>query len=196
MIEYEVYPLSDLLSADKADIDVEKLKVSMSSFKCRREVDMETFLSSKAITYDNSAIGRTFLIVDKYELDKGNFVIAGFYTIAITTVNIEALSANQKKKLLGNIPNRNSLKNAPALLIGQIGRNDNYSHDDLPGVVILNECYSDLRRAQQITGGRILILECRKETFEKFYSHQGFKKFYDTSDDHSLYTVYKNFKPN
>lgn len=195
MIDYEVYSLSDLLSADSSDVSKEKLIASMSSFKCNREKDMEVFLCSQSILYDESAIGKTFLIIDKTELLNGNFIIAGFYTIANSTVNIESLSGNKKKKLLGNIPNRNKLKNAPALLIGQIGRNDAYNHDDLPGEIILQECYSDLRRAQNITGGRILILECREKTYEKFYSNHGFVKLYDSPDEHGLYTVYKNFKP-
>ena len=52
-----------------------------NDFTCEREKDLEIFLRNKAITYDNSNLGKTSLIIDKDSFDQGKLDVMAFFTI-------------------------------------------------------------------------------------------------------------------
>ena len=118
---YIVIPLGELLNAE---YDQEKLEQSFQKFSCQRETDLEDFLKDKAILYENTNFGKTYLILDKEELDKGSFIVMAYFTIAQKSVDISAISNKQKRKMLGSYPGRDNLKSIPAYLIGLLGGGD------------------------------------------------------------------------
>lgn len=189
MINYKVIPLGDLLCEDYSE---EKLINSFKKFSCNRENDLEDFLNNKAILYERTNYGKTHLIIDIDRLKKDDeFVVAAYFTIAQKSIDISALSKNKKRRMLGSFPGRDSLESVSTYLIGQLGRDDNYSHYQLTGEQILNECYHSISTAARIVGGNLVVLECREHMLEKFYEPNGFKKLYDQLDSQNLYTLYK-----
>ena len=184
---YIVIPLGELLNAE---YDQEKLEQSFQKFSCQRETDLEDFLKDKAILYENTNFVKTYLILDKEELDKGSFIVMAYFTIAQKSVDISAISNKQKRKMLGSYPGRDNLKSIPAYLIGQLGRSDSYSSQQLSGTDILNECYNAISMAARIVGGNLIILECRECMFSNFYEKHGFKKLYNDLSKDKLYTLY------
>ena len=97
----------------------------------------------------------------------------------------------KKRKVLGNYPGRDGLSSIPTYLIGQLGRSDLYTKEDLPGEQLLNECYHAISKAARIVGGKIIILECREKMYDKFYKNQGFNDLYGELSEEGLYTLYK-----
>lgn len=188
MRDYLVIPMGEILSRG---YNQNKIEDALKKFSCHREVDLENFLIRKAIPYENSNFGKTYLFVDKKELNKGNFVIMAYFTIAQRSVDMAQLSNKKKRKVLGNYPGRDSLNSIPSFLIGQLGRCDDFTNDDLSWEQILNECYHAISLAARIVGGNLLILECREHMFGRFYEGQGFKKLYDELNEEGLYTLYK-----
>lgn len=168
-----------------------KVLKELKKFKCSRETDLENFLHKNAIIYEESNIGKTFLIMDEDLLDLGEWKILAFFTTGQSSINISNITKSKRKKLLGNIPGRDNLQHIPVLLIGQLGRDDNVNSHELPGEIILNEAYEVIRKAVMIIGGKLLILECREHMFSKFYQNQGFYKLNDSSDSSGLLTLYK-----
>lgn len=166
-------------------------KDAFRRFSCQREADLETFLNNKAITYENTDFGKTYLIVDMDLLKEGVFSIIAYFAIAQKSVDLSVLSNKRKRKVLGDYPGRDGLNSVPAYLIGQIGRNDAYTSADLTGEQLLKECYHAISMAARIVGGKLLVLECRECMFSNFYEKQGFKKLYDELNDEKLYTLYK-----
>ena len=185
---YKVIPLGELLGKE---YNQDKLNTAFKRFSCQREADLENFLQEKAILYENTNLGKTYLILDSTELENKNFVIAGYFTIAQKSVDISEISAKKRRKMLGSYPGRDKLKSVPAYLIGQLGRCDSYSSLQLPGDTILNECYNVISLASMIVGGNLIVLECRDGMFSKVYEHLGFKKLYDSLNDEKLDTLYK-----
>lgn len=185
---YKVIPLGELLSKE---YNQDKLNTAFKRFSCQREADLENFLQEKAILYENTNLGKTYLILDSTELENKNFVIAGYFTIAQKSVDISEISAKKRRKMLGSYPGRDKLKSVPAYLIGQLGRCDSYSSLQLPGDTILNECYNVISLASMIVGGNLIVLECRDGMFSKVYERLGFKKLYDSLNDEKLDTLYK-----
>lgn len=188
MKDYKVISLGEILASK---YDIQKIEDSLKKFSCQRETDLENFLVRKAITYEKTNYGKTYLCIDSEELDRGNFLVLAYFTIAQRSVDISSLSNRKKRKVLGEYPGRDGLNSVPAYLIGQLGRCDSCSKDDLSGHQLLNECYHAISLAARIIGGNLLILECREHMFGKFYEHEGFKKLYDGVSVEGLYTLYK-----
>lgn len=189
MINYIVVPLGELI---RTDIKEKGIEEAFKKFSCNRETDLEDFLSNKAITYEKTNFGKTHLLIDLDELNKNEEVsIVAYFTISQKSIDISDMSKKKKRKVLGEYPGRDGLKSIPAYLIGQLGRCDKYSSEDLPGQQLLNECYHAISMAARVVGGKIVVLECREHMFEKFYENQEFKKLYDSLNDEKLYTLYK-----
>lgn len=168
-----------------------KIEDALKKFSCHRETDLEDFLVQKSITYDKTNYGKTYLCIDEDALDNEEFKILAYFTIAQKAIDISSLSKKKKRKLLGAYPGRDGLNTIPAFLIGQLGRCDSCTSEDLPGEQILNECYHAISIAARIIGGNLLVLECREHMFEKFYEGQKFNKLYDDLNEEGLYTLYK-----
>ena len=188
MKDYKVIPLGEILNSEYKQTKIED---AFKKFSCQRETDLESFLIYKAIPYQKTGFGKTYLCVDSEKLEEGEMSIMAYFTIAQKSVDITSLSNKKKRKVLGDYPGRDHLETIPAYLIGQLGRSDQYSNDDLSGEQILNECYHAISLAAMIVGGNMLVLECRQHMFGKFYEKQGFKKLYNEVNDEDLFTLYK-----
>ena len=145
----------------------------------------------KAISYEKTNFGKTYLCVDAEELELGDFCVMAYFTIAQHSLDISELPKKKKRKVLGNYPGRDGLSSIPTYLIGQLGRSDLYTKEDLPGEQLLNECYHAISKAARIVGGKIIILECREKMYDKFYKNQGFNDLYGELSEEGLYTLYK-----
>lgn len=188
MINYVVLSLGEML---REGFDTTLIEEAFKKFSCQRETDLENFLVNKSITYENTDFGKTYLIVDEDKLKEEVFSIIAYFTIANTAVDISGISKKKKRAALGNHPGRDGLNFVSAYLIGQLGRNDDYTSDDLTGEQILNECYHAISSAALAVGGRLLVLECRECMFENFYEKHGFKKLYDELSSEKLYTLFQ-----
>lgn len=188
MIEYCVIPLGEILSKEYNQALIEN---AFKKFSCQRETDLENFLVHKAIPYEKTNYGKTFLLIDEKKLENKEFSVLAYFTIATKSFDISNLSKKQKRRVLGEYPGRDNLKSVTAYLIGQLGRCDSCEGVDLNGQQILNECYHAISVAARVVGGNLLVLECRECMFEKFYQNQGFLKLYDELSQEGLYTLYK-----
>ena len=79
MKDYIVVPLGEILNKG---YDETKIETAFKKFSCHREEDLENFLMQKSITYEKADIGKTYLCVDKEDLEEGNFSIIAYFTLA------------------------------------------------------------------------------------------------------------------
>ena len=188
MKEYKVIPLGEILGKE---YDEKKIENAFKKFSCQREIDLENFLIHKAVPYEKTNYGKTYLVIDLEKLLQDQFIVIAYFTIAKKSLDISNLSKKKKRKVLGEYPGRDSINSVPAYLIGQLGRCDDYKNIDLDGQQVLNECYHAISLAAKVVGGNLIVLECRECMYEKFYEKQGFKKLYDELNNEGLYTLYK-----
>ena len=193
MKEYVLISLGEMLSNGMKEDNIQEV---FKKFSCQREADLENFLVRKAITYEKADFGKTYLFIDREKLENNEVEVMAYFTISQSTLDISHLSKKQRRKAIGEYPGRDSLSSIPTYLIGQLGRCDSYSNEDINGERILDECYSTISVAAQIVGGKFIILECREQMFSKFYEGKGFRKLYEDLNENGLYTLYKkvNFK--
>lgn len=188
MKDYCIVPMGEIINKE---YDEGKINTAFKKFSCQREIDLENFLVQKAIPYERTNYGKTYLAVDAQKLSDGIFDVIAYFTIAQNSLDISQLSGKKKRRVLGRYPGRDSLKSVPTYLIGQLGRSDEYTNADLSGQTLLNECYHAISLAAKVIGGNLIILECREHMYEKFYEGQGFKKLYDDVNEEGLYMLYK-----
>lgn len=64
------------------------LQSYLSSFCCEKDADIESFLRTRAVSFEKLSKSRTYLILDEDQLDQGEFVILGYFTLALKVLII------------------------------------------------------------------------------------------------------------
>lgn len=149
----------------------------LRTFKCTKNIDVQDFLhsSEKAIRMQKESATRTYLV-----LDSDNDEIAAYFAISIKPVILcedHKLSKTKKKKLQVHSLENSKFEVIVTLLIGQIGRSELYSRDDIDLKMILNFVFGILLKVRDYIGGRVILVEVDKS--EKLISHYekyGFEK--------------------
>lgn len=144
---------------------------------CERDPDIADFLITKAIKFEKLGKSRTFTICNESE---GRLQIVAYFTLAIQVFNIpEGYSGNKIKHLngFGSKINGRFITEVPAILIGQIGKNDLHK-DKIDGKQLMQFCMSTVLAGQATLGGRVVFLECKNIEYlvNTFYPTFGFKK--------------------
>ncbi|EIC5074575.1 hypothetical protein ACN930_002266 [Vibrio parahaemolyticus] len=155
-----------------------------SDFSCPKNPDLEIFLKTKSIRFEQSDNSRTYLILDSESTDILAYFSISFKEVSLTQAE---LSKNQVKKLDGI--NKHS-ERVRAYLIGQIGKNFAIPQNPISLPNILEEVYAIIEAAQALVGGRAIILECGKvNKLIDIYRDNGFDVLIQ-SDEEPLVTMY------
>lgn len=141
--------------------DEEKTQELISIFVCKKDLDIENFLKTRAIQFEKLGKSRTFFIFDE---DSDDFNILAYFTIAIQVLKIpEELISGRKAKLLDGFSSKIKgfkITEFPSILIGQLGKNETFV-DAISGSEVLEYCLATVLEGQALLGGRIIILECK-----------------------------------
>lgn len=186
---FDIISLSDIhqeddSSLDKSSLDVvEAIRSGIESFKCAKSPHHEDFLKKKAVDCSLHHTSKTYLMIDidaLYEwIDTGNRadqIICAFFTIGISSISIidEKISSKRRKKLKVHTFTRDDA--IGCFVIGELCRADCVDRSSLPGLDILDACLGVIKNAQDIIGGRIVLVDSRNKVFETLYAKRDFKK--------------------
>lgn len=184
ILNYTIISLQDLLA--KYNGDKEAVKGILNTFDCLNNLDVDRFLKEKALTFDEQSLSKTHLVFTSY---KDKMVLVGYYTLAIKHFVIKKaiLKSHSGKNINSRLRQRiNKFAQCDvdtgqyfisAPLIGQLGKNDNYTNL-IRGDVLLKYACDKVREIQAAAGGRIVYLECEdKPSLIEFYSRNGFYNF-------------------
>lgn len=147
----------------------------ISIFVCKKDEDIENFLKTKAIQFEKLGKSRTFFIYDE---DGKEFKILAYFTLAIQVLKIpDELISGRKARLLDGFSSKIKgvkITEFPAILIGQLGKNELYS-GTLSGSELLEYCLATILEGQVRLGGRIILLECKNKPYLiSLYERFGF----------------------
>ena len=150
---------------------------AIKNFTCQ-DVEVETFLKTKALDFDQRNKSRTYLLIDGG--NDNEIVILGYYTLTMKSLPFGAETSKSAKKKIDGF--RSDVDSTEAVLIGQLGKNYNYK-DKINGKIIIDYALDDIYRTQNIIGGRITFLECQNsEKVIKFYQENGFVFLQDSGE--------------
>ncbi|MHB9924583.1 acetyltransferase [Clostridium botulinum] len=151
------------------------VKDFISDFKCSQNQDIENFLKSTSIRFEEADKSRTYLVIpkdDKFKIKDNKLVILGYFTLGMKHINIgEGVSKSQIKRLDGFKKDATSLN---CYLIGQLAKNDLYQ-ENIEGYEVLEYAINTLKECYSLIGGRVVLVECEDTPkLIKFYKDNHF----------------------
>lgn len=157
----------------------------LSTFSCPKNSDVEKFLHSTSIRFEESDNARTYLMLS----DETSEIMA-YFSISFKELSLEnaKISKGEVKRLDGINKHAEKLK---VYLIGQIAKNFNIDNNTVQLDDILSASYAVINDAKALIGGRAIILECENnQKLIALYEQHEFKKLNITNDADSLITMY------
>jgi len=100
-----------------------KLLEKTRPFSCG-EPDLDNFFREDAVLYADQALGKTYCYVLK---DDPSIIVCAF-TVSNESVRIDLLPGSRRKKLSAAIPREKQMRRYPAVLIGRLGVNVDFSN--------------------------------------------------------------------
>ena len=177
MSNFEVINILDMIES----VGEDATKSILSEFSCSRNKEIERFVRQNAIEFAKKKMSVTYLVYDE------NVSLAAIFTLAHKALEISdvGLSETVRKKLrrFSTLDKSKDSYNVSAFLIGQFGKNDNYSGEVLNGVNLMDFTFGVLLKVQHDIGGSIVYLDCEEnEKLLNFYTKEPnlFRPFGDT----------------
>jgi hypothetical protein len=136
----------------------EILERKIEDFSCARDIDVERFLKKDAIRYENEGYGRTYVYVTGDEMQSR---IAAFFTVAITSTDFRDVSKNRKRKVLHSKPGRDSQDFFGGIIIGQLGRADDFNGSDINGHEMIEDAETIIEFGREHIGGKLVYIDCK-----------------------------------
>ena len=152
------------------------LSDALNNFKCYKDIDIETFLNSKALEFIKRGLCSVYLIVNEQAFDKGYIQIEAYFTLSHKTLIPEGISKNKIKTVSGF----NNTTSIHFVLIGQLGKyiqktNDNIISSKITGKEILDYAFDIIRTASDLIPCRCVLVECKEDQkVQKVYKDYNF----------------------
>ena len=163
------------------------LSSTLSSFSVPLNSEVEDFIRNKALQATKLKSSISYLVVDEDLAD-----IIGYFTLLVKPFTIQAKRLSSKnRRLIARFSEENTETGdytASVYLIAQIGKN--YAIEEqlqIPGGDLLNMALDKLRAAQELVGGKLVLVEREADRAKllEFYNANGFKSWngrYDKKD--------------
>jgi hypothetical protein len=166
-------------------VSLEKVNEIISSFFCPKDPDIEDFLKNKnkAIQLEKLSLSRTYLLFDEEQLKVKNFVLLGYFTLALNIFHFDdlPLSKSQIKKFMGFAQFKEK-KEVAVYLIGQLAKNQKYA-DLFDGKIFLEYAFSEIRNSKKSVDGRLILVESKNlPNLIEFYHKNDFTLIREDTD--------------
>lgn len=161
------------------------LRQVLSTFSCKKNVDVEKFLLNQSIdfTKKNQSVTYTVFTPDYADL-------IGYFTITIKPISVNGAGfSNTVKRKIARVSEQdpeNGNYSLSAYLIAQLGKNfSNNVNELITGEQLLEFAVEKVEELQYMAGGMVVFLEAEnEEKLLDFYEANGFKRF-DTKETKS-----------
>lgn len=177
---------------DKADDEQKQqcLSLALNSFSCSQDLDIETFLHTKAIDYLNRNWCSVYLILDELLFLKGELKIEAYFTLSHKTLIV---NENMSKTKIQKIVGFKTAKSLQFVLIGHLGKNiakkvnGTHIRSDIKGKEILDYAFEVIYASNDLIPCRCVLVECSDdEKVKSVYENYGFK-FFQNDGIHNQY---------
>ncbi|MFS0985219.1 hypothetical protein [Enterococcus durans] len=156
-----------------------------SSFSCKNNPDIISFLKDTALINEYRHLSRTFFITDKDE----NWL--GMFTLALKDLDISELTSSQKKKYIARQKSGKHINSIPSILLGQFAKNDKCS-DFFNGKLLMSYCLLAIETIRSHIGGKLVILDSvNYSKVIQFYENYGFKAYGELVSSEKTGEVYQ-----
>lgn len=175
------------------------LKQVLSTFSCKKNVDVEKFLLNQAVDFTKKNQSVTYIV-----LTAKSGLMVGYFTITVKPISVNGAGfSNTVKRKIARVSEQdpvNGTYSLAAYLIAQLGKNfSNGANAMITGEQLLGLAIEKIKELQYMAGGMVVFLEAEnEEKLLDFYEKQnGFKRFdtkeikSGTEDTHTLVQLLK-----
>ena len=175
------------------------LKQVLSTFSCKKNVDVENFLLNQAVDFTKTNQSVTYIV-----LTAKSGLMVGYFTITVKPISVNGAGfSNTVKRKIARVSEQdpvNGTYSLAAYLIAQLGKNfSNGANEMITGEQLLGLAIEKIKELQYMAGGMVVFLEAEnEEKLLDFYEKQnGFKRFdtkeikSGTEDTHTLVQLLK-----
>lgn len=189
-----IVPLADAYGSKRDEPDdspsslfASAIKTCIDGFKCDKSGYHVNFIKEKSKHDEDHDTSRTYLIVNKdaaVDAVRGNqnadatCLVVAYFTVGLSSIIVDERRLTKKKAKKVGSYHYSRDGSIGCYAIGEICRSDAYSSADMPGEVILGLCVDMLSEAQNIVGGRLVLVDSKECVFKALYEPFGFKELY------------------
>lgn len=172
-----------------------QLEAALQCYHCTKDKDIESFLQTKAVTYEKRGWCSVYLLVneEKYE-EQGIIDVEGYFTLSNKIVPLsDAVSGNKRRKLFKGM--KSELDVAHFILIGQLGK---YIFQNDEGMVcgnvsakqMLDKAFGIIYEVKKRITCSCALIECRDEPkLCRLYEDYGFRELQKNGDMHQYFKI-------
>lgn len=169
----------DFLTTSCTMHSIDKVKPEVYTLFDCDNVDLNDFFHKDAIDYHNQLLGKTYFFTQN---DNPNIIVCAF-TISNDSIRLPLLTNAARRKINNCIPFAKHRNNYPALLIGRLGVNKDFSRQRI-GSDLMNFIKAWFINKNNKTGCRFITVDAyNSERALNYYIKNGFKFVFTTEKD-------------
>lgn len=159
-----------------------ELSELLSSFSCEKDEDIEYFLHNRSIEFEKLSKARTYLVLDKKQLENKEkpLMVYGYISIALKILSVPQDMSNRMRKELDGFSAKihgEQIGDFPCYLIGQLSKNSNVKSEGISGKQLIDFASDIIATSVEAVGGRYMMIECRdEEKLIQFYKDNYFSE--------------------
>lgn len=169
---------------------MDHLSDALDCFRCYKDIDIESFLRTKAITFLERGWCSVYLIVDEAAFDAGKIKVDAYFTLSHKSLIAEGLPKTKVKATSG-------FKDSESIhfvLIGQLGKYIAKQEDgtelraDITSTEILDFAFEIVRASSALIPCRCVLVECSDNPkVQQVYKDYHFSAFQFDGEHYQFY---------
>ena len=169
---------------------MDHLSDALDCFRCYKDIDIESFLRTKAVTFMERGWCSVYLIVDEAAFDVGKIKVDAYFTLSHKSLIAEGLPKTKVKAVSG-------FKDSEAIhfvLIGQLGKYIAKQEDgtelrtDISSAEILDFAFEIIRASSALIPCRCVLVECSNNPkVQQVYKDYHFSAFQFDGEHYQFY---------
>ncbi len=164
--------------------------MALSNFKCSQDLDIETFLHTKAKEFLERNLCSVYLILNEDLFLQDKLKIEAYFTLSHKTL---CVNEDMSKTKIKEIDGFKTAKSLHFVLIGQLGKyilkneDDTYTRSEITSKEILDYAFEVIYASSDLIPCRCVLIECsNEEKVRKTYEDYEFK-FFQNDGVHNQY---------
>lgn len=156
----------------------ENIAVICDNFDCEHS-DLNDFFHNHCVSYYNELLGKTYV----FTLNENPSTIVCAFTISNDSIKTINLPKSGKRRINKNIPHVKQMRSYPAVLIGRLGVNKVFKHNNI-GTELMNFIKAWFVDRNNKTGCRYILVDAYNEEAPlRYYRKNQFTELFATEDE-------------
>ena len=177
------------------EIPSKQIEEVLKSYRCTKDRDIESFLQTKAVTYEKRGWCSIYLLINRENyFHKGIISVDGYFTLSNKIVALTDMVSGAKRRKLFNGMKRESGM-VHFILIGQLGKyigqpGEDDAAGDISAVQLLDRAFEIIYEVKKRITCSCALIECKDEPkLCRLYEDYGFRELQKSENMHQYFKI-------